>query len=184
MLPLQAGAAAIVGDERITASQVEADVRETQAALKRNPDVQQQLQFSLPQTVLLQRVVTLQYLELGNRNGVSVSDGELDAFVAQQGGEQQVELRLLGSGVPPSQARGYIRAYLTEQKLLAKFGGGTDEAALQRGQQAMSQELDKVKVTYSPRYGAFDPQQGFVAGDRFGKVPQQAPAADAGQAGQ
>jgi peptidyl-prolyl cis-trans isomerase SurA len=53
--------------------------------------------------------------------------------------------------------------------MMQQYGGGTDEAARQRGQQKLIEQAAAIKVTYSPRYGTFDPQKGFVDAGRFGK---------------
>jgi peptidyl-prolyl cis-trans isomerase SurA len=174
---MQAGAAAVVGQERITSSQLDQNIRYTEAALAKVPGGQQQLPLSIPQTVLLQLVEMSRYNQLAERNSLAVTDGEVDRFIATQGGARQVEQTLLPRGVAPEQSKEYIRAFLTAQKLLAKFGGGTDEASMQRGQEQLVKQLDALPVSYNPRYGKFDPQQGgFVGSDRFGK-PKAQPAA-------
>ncbi|GLW07309.1 hypothetical protein Misp01_24390 [Microtetraspora sp. NBRC 13810] len=168
----QPGTAAIVGSDRITASRLDADVREAQAALAKDPSAQQQQSsLSLPQMALLQLVEVSRYDQLARKDGVAVTNGEVDGFISAQGGLPQVQRTLLGQGVAPSMTRDYIRAFLTAQKLLAKHGGGTDEAALQRGQEQLVKDLQAIPVSYSPRYGKFDPQTGvFIDSDRFGKT--------------
>jgi hypothetical protein len=173
--PLKAGAAAIVGPERITTAEVEERVQEVNKALAAVPGGAQQLQMPVAQAVLLQMVEMERYTQLGRQNGVTVNDSEVDGFIqAQQGGFRQVEQTLLVNGIPPSQALAYIRSYITAQKIAAKLGGGTDEAAMQRGNQALFQQYSAMKVTFNPRFGKFDPQQGFVANDRFGAPPAPA----------
>ncbi|MCG5216865.1 SurA N-terminal domain-containing protein [Streptosporangium soli] len=171
--PQQVGSAAIVGEERITSSRLDQVVRDTQAALNSVPQAQQQMQQTIPQMALLSLVEVSRYTQLGERNGIGATDGEVDAFLAAQGGAPKVEQTLITQGVAPEQSREYIQAFLTAQKLLAKYGGGTDEAAMQRGQQQLVQELETLPVSYNPRYGKFDPQQGFVDNGRFGKAAVQ-----------
>ncbi|MFI0425019.1 SurA N-terminal domain-containing protein [Spongiactinospora sp. 9N601] len=173
--PMKAGAAAIVGDQRISVAEVEDSVREVQKALQAVPQAQQQLPRPVPQSVLLQLVETNRYAQLAESQKVRVTDGEIDAFITNQSGgnPRQIEQALLVQGVPPSQSRDYVRAFLTGQKLIVEMGGGTDDASLQRGQQALVQEIQKVPVTFNPRYGRWDQQQGtFLATERFGKAPQ------------
>lgn len=57
-------------------------------------------------------------------------------------------------------------------------GGGTDQDAVQRGQQAVAKELEAIKVSYNPRYGAFDVQQGFLR-----STASPPPATDRGSRG-
>jgi peptidyl-prolyl cis-trans isomerase SurA len=180
--PLKAGAAAIVGQERITTAEVDKRVQEVQAALNGVPGAKEQMPRPLPQSVLLQLVETNRFRQVGAKNGIRVTDGEIDAFVANQGGGQrQVEQQLLVQGVPPSQSRDYVRAFLTGQKLIVSLGGGTDEASVQRGQQALAKQVMELPVTFSPRYGTWDQQQGaFLPAERFGKAKQQQGAPEQG----
>ncbi|MDF5754795.1 hypothetical protein [Spongiactinospora sp. TRM90649] len=174
--PMKAGAAAIVGQERITSSEVDARVREVERALNGVPGAREQLPRPLPQSVLLQLVETSRFGQVGVNNGVKVSESEIDAFITTQGGgARQVEQQLLVQGVPPSQSRDYVRAFLTGQKLIVSLGGGTDDASVQRGQQEVAKQVMAVPVTFNPRYGDWDQQQGaFLPAQRFGKTGKQA----------
>ncbi|GAB3159620.1 SurA N-terminal domain-containing protein [Microbispora hainanensis] len=191
--PVQAGSAAIVGSERITSSDLNDEVRALRADLAANkiPENQLQLTFSLPQTVLLNMTTSRQFQELGRRKGVTVTDREVDDVAIAQGGWDQFNKVLLANGIPLDEGRDFIRAVIVRNKLAQQSGAGQDQAAQQAALQKIIQEADStVPVKYSPRYGKFDPQQGFVADDRFGS-PGAAPApggaaagaADAGQAG-
>jgi peptidyl-prolyl cis-trans isomerase SurA len=179
--PVEAGTAAIVGKERITSSDLDADVREFRKDLAANKMAEEQLNlsFSVPQMILLNVANARQYAEFARQKGVTVSDGEIDAIVTAQGGQAKIDQALLGSGIPLSEGRAAIRGLIIRQKLMAQLGAGSDQQSQQTALLKLTQEVEAaVPVRYSPRYGKFDPQQGFVADDRFGAVvaPESAPA--------
>ncbi|MEV0968944.1 hypothetical protein [Microtetraspora glauca] len=174
--PVQAGAAAIVGKERISSSDLDAKVREFRADLasRKMAEDQLNLSMSVPQLILYNTANARQYAELARRKGVTVAESEIDGFVAARGGQAKVDEMLLSGGIPRSMGRDTIRAVLVQQKLMAQAGAGNDEQSVQAALVKVGQEADAaVPVTFSPRYGKFDPQQGFVADDRFGAVAAQ-----------
>ncbi|MFG1864385.1 SurA N-terminal domain-containing protein [Microbispora bryophytorum] len=179
--PVQAGSAAIVGKERITSSELNDEVRALRADLAANkiPEGQLQLSFSLPQTVLLNMTTSRQFQELGRSKGVTATDREVDDIAVAQGGWDQFNKVLLSNGIPLDEGRGFVRAVVVRNKLAQQSGAGQDQESQQAAIQKVIQEADStVPVRYSPRYGKFDPQQGFVADDRFGSAGE-APAAEA-----
>ncbi|MEO3863660.1 SurA N-terminal domain-containing protein [Acrocarpospora sp. B8E8] len=182
--PIQVGAAATVGDQRISSEQLDSGVREFQSALTaaKIPAEQVQLPGSVPQAVLLQLANINQFTQVAVANGVVISEGEIDNFITQQGGKASVDQALLTRGVPPSSVRDWLRASIGAQKMIAQLGGGTDEAATTAGQQKLAVEAEKVPVKFNPRYGTFDPAQGWVPSNRFGTITPAAPAAPQGEA--
>ncbi|MFF0306806.1 SurA N-terminal domain-containing protein [Streptosporangium sp. NPDC004379] len=181
--PSQVGAAAVVGGDRISSGELERNVREYEAALTKAGLSPAQLQFpgSVPQVVLYQLATARQYTKVAEKNGVTVTDGEVDQAINTQGGADQYGQQLLQQAVAPSQARAYTRARLMITKLMAKYGGGADQEALQRGQQRVVEDLKSVRIEWNPRYGKINAQpsqeqpQIFTAEDRFGKAPEAAP---------
>lgn len=110
--PSQIGAAAIVGDKRITTTELDADLRELQQALSENPQAMQQLEntrqqagATLPQLMLYRLVEAERYAQLAERAGVTVTDGEIDSWISRQGGAEAIETAMLSGGVAPSQSR-------------------------------------------------------------------------------
>ncbi|SDH21083.1 peptidyl-prolyl cis-trans isomerase SurA [Sinosporangium album] len=171
--PVQAGAAAVVGDQRVSASDLSNGVAEFETALAKAKIQPEQIQITSPtQSVLFQLASMKQFSQIIRNTGTSVSPGEVDAFIGGQGGPQQVEQALLTRGVPPSKVRNWVEVSIGVNKLLAKYGGGTDEAALNRGQQRLATDIEKVAISFNPRFGAFDAEKGFVDSARFGAVPQ------------
>ncbi len=166
--PMEAGAAAIVGNERISASELNDSVSELRSALERAKIPEAQLQLPATQRVLLQLTSLSQFRQFAAKSGVTVTDGEIDKAITEQGGMQRIEPALLAEGVPPSRIRDWMGAVVAYNKLLTQYGGQNEAA-----QQKLGQALSSVKVTYSPRYGKFDPSQGFVDAGRFTKAASQ-----------
>ncbi|WP_189235590.1 SurA N-terminal domain-containing protein [Planomonospora parontospora] len=182
--PAQVGAAAVVGDQRISSSELEADVKEYEAAVVASGLNKSQLQLrgSVPQAVLTNVIAIEQLDQLGARKGVTVTEAEVDAFlnqIATQGGQTQRmpdEQIAVNVGVPPSKLRDLVRITLVERKLLAGLGAGQDEASQKAASQKLAQEAATIEVVRSPRYGVANPQsQGgadsYVDAGRFGAVP-------------
>lgn len=186
--PSQAGAAAIVSGERISSAELDRNVREYEGALAKAGVTPSQLQFpgSVPQVVLYQLVTTKKYEKAAANKGVTATEGEIDQLVARQGGMQKLEQQLLQLAVAPSQMREFLRAQVLFNKLIVGYGGGSDEAAFNRGKQQADKDAAAVKVDWNPRYGELntkpsEQQPGlFVTGDRF-STQVKAPAAPAPQ---
>ncbi|MFE3448406.1 SurA N-terminal domain-containing protein [Nonomuraea sp. NPDC059194] len=168
--PVEAGAAAIVGNERIAASDLNTHVKQLEEALAKAKIPQSQLQLPVTQYALLQMVNVEQFRQLADKAGAKVTDGEIDQFIAAQGGLAALEQKTLAQGVPPGYTRQWLGTSIAISKLMQQYGGGTDQAAQQRGQERLVKEAADIKITYSPRYGTFDPSKGFVDAGRFGKL--------------
>lgn len=183
--PSQAGAAAIVGKDRISAGELDKNVREYEAALAKANVSASQLQFpgSVPQVVLFQLATSAQRAKVAESKGVTVTEAEIDQVISGgDGGAAGYEQQMLQQAVAPSKIREFTRASLLITKLMAKYGGGTDEAAIQKGQVQVIKDLQSVPITWNPRYGTINEQRSeqqpnlFVESARFGAVPA-APAA-------
>jgi hypothetical protein len=182
--PSQAGAAAIVGKDRISSGELNKTVQEYEAALAKANVSASQLQFpgSIPQVVLFQLATSAQRAKVAESKGITVTEAEIDQVISGGGGAAQYEQQMLQQAVPPSKTREFTRASLLITKLMAKYGGGTDEAAIQKGQVQVIKDLQSVPITWNPRYGTINEQRSeqqpnlFVESARFGAVPA-APAA-------
>ncbi|WP_030911013.1 SurA N-terminal domain-containing protein [Streptosporangium amethystogenes] len=188
--PNQIGAAAVVGGERISSGELNRNVREYEEALSKAgvsySQLQQQLQIQdgVSQLVLYQLANAKRKAQVATGKGMTTTDGELDQVIASQGGQEKFEQLLLQRGVAPSQGRDFLRADVLINKLVAKYGGGTDEAAFKRGSEQASKDLQAMTITWNPRYGEFNdkPSQErssiFVDAGRFGATgAHAAPAA-------
>ncbi|MGP4103438.1 SurA N-terminal domain-containing protein [Nonomuraea sp. KM90] len=170
--PMQAGAAAVVGNERISTSKLNTDTQAYLAALKRAKLDESALGVPVTQ-VVLQRLVNVSVSrQLMARHNVQVSETEVDAALKDPGQFESPEINLLANGVSPNDARDYGRVMVGLSKLQQKFG--------QAGQQRLVAEFSSIKPVFNPRYGTLNPQRSeqnpalFVDTGRFGKLTQQA----------
>lgn len=155
-----AGAAALVGDQRIAVDELSQSVDSTQRAAADN-----QLRVSdraaLVRGVLSREVTDRILNEAAARAGISVDRGDVDRQIAEMGGRQRLEMQALRSAaVPPGQLRGYVRNQIVQQRLAESLAGDGDQGAQQS---ALVQHLRGVAgdmgVSVSPRYGSFNRQQ-------------------------
>lgn len=182
--PNQAGAAAVVGGERISSGELDRNVREYEAALAKANVSASQLQFkdSVPQLVLFQLANAKQHAKVAASKGITVTEGEIDQVITGQGGQEKFEQQMLQQAVAPSHAREFMRSQVMISKLIAKYGGGTDEAAIQRGQEQAIKDLQAVPITWNPRYGKLNEQRSeqqpsvFADAGRFGAPAAPSPA--------
>lgn len=178
--PVQMGAAAIVGNQRISQSTLAANVTELQSGIAKYPA--QELQISSAQAPKVTLNLMLEFA-LWNRiakdAGVTASPAQVEDAVtrlkqsAQQSAKKQggtAEVLLLDNGLTPRTLPGYARALVEQGALEQKFNGGKPvssraeqtkvSAQMTRLQEQGIKELD-IKV--NPQYGKFDPRQGVVA---------------------
>lgn len=118
--PVRSGAAATVGDERITASMLQSVVDRGLS----DPQAQQQLGADRPafQRQVLSRMITGELLDVAaQERGITVTDGEVDArigeFAAQLGGREQLETQAAQSGIAAPDLRPFIRDLTLNDKL-------------------------------------------------------------------
>ncbi len=153
--PELAGSAAVVGQDRVTDTQLSDQVATVTAALG--------IQTSAKANqVVLDRLIRQElYNALATKIGVTVTDGEvqkfLDETVAQVGGQKALEDQLLQSGVPNTEIFSFARTFLQQRAIVAQIAPGKSEQ--EQGQVlgvaviALSKELD---TRVSPRFGTWD----------------------------
>ncbi|MEV6169507.1 SurA N-terminal domain-containing protein [Streptomyces sp. NPDC051954] len=158
------GAAAVVGGQRITVSQLEnrvSEVREAQRAVV--PD-EAQYEQAIAKTGSLTRdtlhgMVLDQVLHRAAQDaGVTVSRKEIQemrgALEEQAGGAEALETTWLQQyGVPPERLDENLRLQLEAQKLAEKLGTDTSQPAFWT---ALSHASDELNVDLNPRYGTWD----------------------------
>ncbi|MFI6904016.1 SurA N-terminal domain-containing protein [Nonomuraea sp. NPDC050394] len=176
--PVEAGAAAVVGGERIAAKDLNSEVQQYEKALTAARLDASALQVPLNQFVLFRMTNEVVYRQLAQRYKVQVSESEIDTALKDPGQQQTPAMNLLSKGVPPGDARDYLRGELSIQKILQQLGGAQNQQAIEK----LRSEFTTVKVTYSPRYGQLNTQPTqenpsmFVDTGRFGKLtPTQQP---------
>lgn len=158
--PVQMGAAAIVGDQRIPASSISGPAAEVERIAPGAGE-----QGSVPGGIVLTRIIDLLITEQARREGIDWSQGDIDKAIDKATEDEglrpgQVYSVPLVSGVqvqlPTSEARRFGRALYLEQALTRRYGGADPE----KGQRELGKRLSglarEIGVQVNPRYGEFD----------------------------
>jgi foldase protein PrsA len=143
------GAAALVGDDRISVDTLQAVVSHGLA----DPQAQQQLgqdraKFTRDQLGRLINDVLI--AKIAAKDGLSASpsdiDQQLSQFAQQAGGEKQLEQQAAGAGIPAKDLRTFIRFYVLEQKIADHLVAGVSvsDADLQAAYQKNIDKYDQV----------------------------------------
>ncbi|MFM9607691.1 SurA N-terminal domain-containing protein [Streptomyces niveiscabiei] len=158
------GAAAVVGGQRITVSQLESRVNEVRDAQRAAVEDDAQYAQAIAQTGTLTRdtlhgMVLDKVLQKAAENaGVSVSRREVQEMRAgleqRAGGAEGLETAWLQQyGVPPQRLDENLHLQLEAQKLAAKLGTETSRPEFWNALSTASKELG---VDLNPRYGGWD----------------------------
>ena len=158
------GAAAVVGGDRITVSQLENRVNEVRAAQRAaitdDTQYQQAIAHSggLTRDTLHSMVLDRVLHRAAPDAGVTVSRNEVQrlraSFEAQAGGAKALEtIWLQQYGVAPEQLDANLRSQVEAQKLGATLGTDTSRPAFWK---ALSDASKKLGVELNPRYGSWD----------------------------
>ncbi|MFG2815392.1 SurA N-terminal domain-containing protein [Streptomyces sp. NPDC048410] len=158
------GAAAVVGGQRITVSQLEGRVKEVRAAQRAEVSDQAQYQQVLASTGSLTRdtlhnMVLDRVLHRAARDqGVTVTRKEVQRMRAdlqkQAGGSKQLQAAWLQKyGIAPERLDDNLGLQIEAQKLAAKLGTDTSQPPFW---DALSQASKKLHIDVNPRYGAWD----------------------------
>jgi hypothetical protein len=161
------GAAAVVGGERITVSQLESRVDEVRAAQRAAVPDEAQYQQAIARTGSLTRdtlhgMVLDRVLERAARDeGVSVTPREVQEMRAgleqQAGGAEALEAAWLQQyGIPPQRLDDNLRLQLQAQKLAQRLGTDTSRPEFWKALSEAGKELD---VDVNPRYGSWDAEK-------------------------
>ncbi|MEU6469344.1 SurA N-terminal domain-containing protein [Streptomyces massasporeus] len=161
------GAAAVVGGQRITVSQLDERVGEVRAAQRAAVQDEAQYQQAIARTGTLTRdtlhtMVLDRVLHRAAENaGVSVSRKEIQAMRSgleqQAGGPKALETTWLQQyGIPPQRLDENLRLQLEAQKLAEKLGTNTDRPEFWK---ALSDASKDLNVDLNPRYGTWDVQK-------------------------
>lgn len=158
------GAAAVVGGERITVSQLENRVDEVRSAQRAAVPDEAQYQQAIARTGSLTRdtlhgMVLDRVLERAARDaGVKVTDREIQQMRSdleeQAGGAQALEDAWLQQyGIPPQRLEENLRLQLQAQKLAQQLGTDTSRPDFW---QALSEAGKELDIDLNPRYGEWD----------------------------
>lgn len=154
----QAGASALIGDQRISESELNKQVQELLAAQGLTA---QDSSSELVIQTLNRLIITALVDQLADREGVQVDQGEIDAirlqYEAQLGGESQLEEQVLGEGVLPSDIDAVIKVNVQVSKLGQKLAP-TDDPGVQTQAVfvAMTELSTEINTEVAPRYGTWD----------------------------
>lgn len=150
-----AGSAAVIGDGRITDNNLTEEVQAVTSALNipASDRVNQ---------VILDRLIRRDlFNEMAAQQGVEISQGELDTFIAdtakQIGGQSQLEQQLLQSGVPSSSIQSFAMTFMQQQAIAEKIAPG--KTPQEQGQAlglAAMETARALDIRVSPRFGVWD----------------------------
>ncbi|MFA1545196.1 hypothetical protein [Actinomadura chokoriensis] len=173
----QVGAAALVGDDRITVTELSHTVRDWRTQFRADPAANELRanaggaapQYAADSESDLQGALTLLINfrvadKVADRAGVKVTGGQVDTAVQalnQQGGAEAVTL---ASGLPRAHTRDLARLVATQIAVMQRFGADVNNRLSPATQQAGRQwnELfqrtaDGMHIEVNPRYGTYDP---------------------------
>lgn len=182
------GAAAVVGDQRITVAQLESRVNEVRAAQREAVPDQAQYARVVAGTAGLTRdtlhgmVLDRVLHRAAEDAGVTVSRRDVQELRAQLegqvGGAKALETAWLQQyAVPPQRLEDNLRLQAEAQKLAAALGTRTDQPAFWA---ALSKASKELGVEVNPRYGSWDAQK---VGRVDGKTPWVREVTGGGQQG-
>jgi hypothetical protein len=185
--PVQAGAAAVVGDQRITVSSLDTQVSNLQEAAKPYGS-------SLPITAAQMPSEVLSWLirfeimdEVAAAHGINVTDAQAEAglnslnAVATQNGFTSTAELLVANGVPP-QMFGQVGRWEAQQEAFALKQNGGKEPTTTAEQNAFTTALTKAQceaskslnIKVSPQFGRLDytpPFSVVAAPDTLSRLP-------------
>ncbi|MDQ1046138.1 SurA N-terminal domain-containing protein [Streptomyces sp. V4I2] len=158
------GAAAVVGGQRITVSQLETRVNEVRAAQRAAVPDDAQYEQAIAKTGTLSRdtlhnMVLERVLQRAAQDaGVSVSRKEIQQMRSgleeQTGGSKALEAAWLQQyGIAPERLDENLRLQLEAQKLATSLGTNTGDPAFWN---ALAEASKKLNVDLNPRYGTWD----------------------------
>lgn len=182
--PVRAGAAAVVGQDRITTQQFTQQVDQGLA----DPGASQLAADRVGyQRTLLGRIIDAQVLEQAAKDrGVTVTPGQVDAQYSRleqaNGGPDGLLAAAGAQGYSPAEVRRQARLAALQQALVAKLAPG---ASPQQANAAITdlarRTADRLHIKVNPRYGTWDPQQlTVVEATPSGNREVSSPAAPAG----
>jgi SurA N-terminal domain len=157
--PRQTGSAAVVGGYRITETAVnsyaENVIDELQKAGAAQPDAN-----TLYRT-LISQLIEFRLIDVASeREGIHITQGQIDQLIAQSGGREQVTQQLLEQQnlwLPPELLDELARTVLAQQAIAMKLDPTGTTTSQSTALDAYRLDLAKeLGVQVSPRYGAWD----------------------------
>lgn len=161
----QVGAAATVGDTKITQAVVQGSIDSILAERAKIDISQMELQTGadLNLSQLRFQVLTVLIREVGKDFKAEASKAEIDtrraAIVEQVGGEAELPKALVGAGIAPQNLDLYLEAVIVSGKISDAIvaTGVTQEALGGEITKIVAAKAAQLKVDVNPRYGKWDP---------------------------
>ena len=160
----QIGAAATVGDTKITQALVQGSIDQILSERAKVDTSQMQLETGATLNVSQLRFHVLGTLlrELGNELKLEVTKAEIDtrraSIVEQVGGEAALPNALVSAGIAPQDLDRYIEAIAYSDKISKKLveAGVTEDQLGLEIQKLVVAKSKELGVTVNPRYGKWD----------------------------
>ena len=161
----QIGAAATVGDTKITQALVQGSVEAILSERAKVDTSQMQLETGATLNVSQLRFHLLGTLlrELGQELDLNVTKAEIDtrraSILEQVGGEAGLPNALVNAGIAPQDLDRYIEAITYSDKISQKLvsAGVTEDQLGTEIQKLVVAKAKEIGVTVNPRYGKWDP---------------------------
>jgi hypothetical protein len=174
--PLKPGAAAVIGNDRITVAKLDSAVSQWSKELPKYPDAQKIVAQAQGQSsgekvpydpssprrsALYQLIEMRSWTELAREKNVSIAPGQVDAFIAAKGGRSGLDAYVLAEGLPTSYGTDFARSLLIQQTLLRQYGVNPDQpdASAEGKVRQLLSDFDGAKrhlgITVNPRLGTF-----------------------------
>jgi hypothetical protein len=200
--PVQAGSAAIVGDQRITIATLDTEVNNLSQAVERYKSTVQLSQAQQTEQTLSWLVRFKVNEELARQAGITVSTAQADKALAtiyaaaKAGAEQQgianpsLDLILAANGIPPNLASEVGRYQAIDDQFARQANGGKDPVSASE-QTAVSAKLTKARcqaakalnIQVNPQFGQLNYDQLAVVAAPGTVFRPAGPAKAASQAG-
>jgi SurA N-terminal domain len=149
----QIGAAAVVGDSRITVAELQDQVSELADSL---PDSAGAIgdQSAAQHTILERMIQSMLLAAVAEDEGIEVSDADIDAFIDEQVTSQapdgDIGPLLAQNNLTEATLRPFVRDQLIATELIEQLGGQEELI------QVLTEKADEIGVTVNPRYGTWD----------------------------
>jgi parvulin-like peptidyl-prolyl isomerase len=161
----QIGAAATVGDTKITQALVQGSIDSILSERTKIDTSQMQLETGATLNVSQLRFHLIGTLlrELGQELQINVTKAEIDSrrasILEQVGGEVALPSALVNAGIAPKDLDRYIQAIAYSDKISQKLveAGVTEDQLGAEIQKLVVAKAKEIGVTVNPRYGKWDP---------------------------
>ncbi|MDE3228011.1 MAG: SurA N-terminal domain-containing protein [Acidobacteriota bacterium] len=160
----QVGAAATVGDTKITQATVQGSIDSILAERAKVDTTQMQLETgeTLNRSQLRFHLLSTLLREVGNELKITVSKAEIDtrraSILDQVGGAASLPTALVNAGIAPDDLDTYIEAISYSDKIGQKLvaAGVTEDQVGTELQKLVVAKAKELGVTVNPRYGKWD----------------------------